>query len=402
MYGGIARGMQSYDAGASAISARARAYRSDVDNIKSANKSLVKQAEQAVDLTALRDIGAEGALRMFKPQVAKGLKFAYEKTGLKDWDIKTTKKINDWRERMGMKERTGQAGASETNEVGSGRASTSAESTDVGNSGEGEGRGDFVAEDEGPSFQEIPGEEDERMMMGAEDRNANLGRGDEEGLGGDQEMSRMEDVGGRAGATTGEESQAAEDYARDGLRGEPMSQEDLDRVGDRYGMRQEDFDAPERPGQVRRRGNYDERNPTEPEGGESTGMGDAGVEGEGAGETALTTAGETAAETGADVGGSAAAEGIGDALIAGGTAADATGIGAIIGVPAQILGGLVELFGGYETAKGIGEWFDQDVLGHHPQVNKVPLPKAPQVDNANLAIPSFDSVQDAPTSAGGW
>lgn len=433
MYGGLARGMGAYQQEASSISSKAAAYRADVDHIKTSNKALVKAAESATDLTALRDLGTEGAIRMLKPKLVKGLSFAYKKTGLKDWDIKTTKKIQDWRERMGMKERTNQARPGESNET-DGQPSTSSESPEVGESGEGGGSGDFTTEGDGPSFQELPSEADERDMMGGEDRDVgqgNRGRemGDrEEKTSDDIEESKEDDeldfgddadIGGREGAKTGIESEQAELYDEQGLwpkGSKPLTGEDLTRIDDRARMVREDFDAPE--SGARGGGELDgntarEGSPTEP-GEEVTGNGDtgptdlarrpgtggeegAGAE-EGAGEDLAETAGTDLAEAGAGE----AAEGVAGGLEAAGAAADATGVGAIVGVPMQILGGLAELFGLYETGKGVGEWFDQDVLGHHPKVATTAIPKAPTVNRANMALPSFDSVQDAPTTAGGW
>lgn len=97
-----------------------------------------------------------------------------------------------------------------------------------------------------------------------------------------------------------------------------------------------------------------------------------------------------------------AEEGVGSALIAGGTAADSTGVGLVVGVPLQIIGAAIDIFGAIQTGKSVWNWFDQDILGHHPKVPQKAAPPQPKFNNANLAIPSFDSVQDVPTSGGGW
>ena len=376
MYGQMARGMGAYNAGASAISSNAAAFRSDVDTIKTANKALVQQTYSARDLKHLYDLGAEGALRTLKPMVSKGLGYAYKNTGLKDWDIKTTKSIHQWRKKMGLE------ADDESGEV-NGRPSTSGEAPETreGVEGGGEG-GEIEMSDMGPG--------------------ASVG---EEGT----ELSDMVSVGGRPGATTGIESAEADAYGEEGLSGVRGSA-NVEQIENQARMRMEDVDAPEPAGQV--------KSPTEPRGvrntdgvapeddggdspsdsmggGESK-EGDMGDDAEaGIGEDVGEDVGATAAEEGALQGGVAADEAIGTAL-------DATGVGAILGVPMQILGGLAELFGGYEAAKGVGEWFNEDVLGNHPKVPQMKLPSAPKIDNANLAIPSFDSVQDAPTSQSAW
>ena len=356
----MARGMGSYNAGASAISSNAAAFRSDVDNVKSANKALVQQTRSADDLKHLYDIGAEGALRGLKPMVSKGLGYVYKKTGLKEWDNKATKSISDWRKKMGMEEDP------ESNAV-DGNPATSTEATGS----------------------EVSG------SQGGEIEMSDMGSGATEGT----ELSDMVNVGGRAGATTGVESAEATSYGEEGLSG--ASNTSMEQITNQRGMVEEDVDAPEPAGQV--------RSPTDPQGVRGT----DGVAPEDTDPTDIpdpspdSTGGVDAAD---DVGGDLAADAGEEGALQGavgadeavGTALDATGVGAIIGVPMQILGGLAELFGGYEAAKGVGEWFNEDVLGNHPKVPQMSLPKAPTIDNANLAIPSFDSVQDAPSSQSSW
>jgi hypothetical protein len=359
MYGQMARGMGSYNAGASAISSNAAAFRSDVDNVKSANKALVQQTRSADDLKHLYDIGAEGALRTLKPMVSKGLGYVYKKTGLKEWDNQATKSISDWRKKMGMEEDP------ESNAV-DGNPATSTEATGS----------------------EVSG------SQGGEIEMSDMGSGATEGT----ELSDMVNVGGRAGATTGVESAEATSYGEEGLSG--ASNTSMEQITNQRGMVEEDVDAPEPAGQV--------RSPTDPQGvrgtdgvapedTDPTDMGGETKEGD-LGDAADDVGGDLAADAGEE----GALQGVVGADEAVGTALDATGVGAIIGVPMQILGGLAELFGGYEAAKGVGEWFNEDVLGNHPKVPQMSLPKAPTIDNANLAIPSFDSVQDAPSSQSSW
>lgn len=371
MYGQMARGMGSYNAGASAISSNAAAFRSDVDNVKSANKALVQQTRSADDLKHLYDIGAEGALRTLKPMVSKGLGYVYKNTGLKEWDNKATKSISDWRKKMGMEEDP------ESNAI-DGNPATSTEATGS----------------------EVTG------SQGGEIEMSDMGSGATEGT----ELSDMVNVGGRAGATTGVESAEATSYGEEGLSG--ASNTSMEQISNQRGMRMEDVDAPEPAGQV--------RSPTDPQGVRGTdGVApedDGGSSPSNMGETKESDVGDETKEgdlgddVGGDVGGDLAADAGEEGALQGavgadeavGTALDATGVGAVLGIPMQILGGLAELFGGYEAAKGVGEWFNEDVLGNHPKVPQMALPKAPTIDNANLAIPSFDSVQDAPSSQSSW
>ena len=363
----MARGMGAFNAGASAISNNAAAFRADVDEIKGANRALVQQTYAANDLKHLYDIGAEGAIRALKPQLEKGLGYAYEKTGLKAWDQKTTDAIHKWRRKMGLE------ADPESNEVdGNPAGSREAPTSEV----EGTTGGEIEMADINPS----------------------------EAVGSEQELQDMVQVGGRQGATTGIESEAAERYGAEGLGGR-MEPVDTEQIANQRGMRMEDVDAPEEPGQVRRGRMTDtdrgvQGEPSDPEGRVGTdGAAPEDMDAGDIGGDALAGAGEDVA---AGAGEEAVTQGVAGGLEAFGAAADATGVGALVGVPAQILGGLVELFGGYEAARGIGEWFNEDILGHHPKVPQMKLPTPPKVDNANLAIPSFDSVQDAPSTSSSW
>ena len=75
MYGGLARGQGAYDMGGSAISQRASAYRSDVDNIKGANKALMKQADYSAENVRIWDATHELLQRAAPGTVV--VRFAY-------------------------------------------------------------------------------------------------------------------------------------------------------------------------------------------------------------------------------------------------------------------------------------------------------------------------------------
>tara|TARA_R110000823_G_scaffold6317_4_gene24265 strand:- start:1807 stop:3105 length:1299 start_codon:yes stop_codon:yes gene_type:complete len=432
MYGGLARGQGAYDMGGSAISQRASAYRSDVDNIKGANKALMKQAEAATDLTALRDIGVEGAIKMLKPKIGGIIGKVYKSSGLKDWDLKTTKKINDWRKANGLDNDDNEGRSGESGEI-NGEPSTSSETTG------GDEPNNFVSEDSDPSSRgDIQVEPDDDASPEPTDAppdppSSSSSSSSSSGQG------QLEDAEPRAPNRMGDDptNEMTYDDAGDienfGDEGEETgaTDGDFDRfMADNTGTPMTesgdiDFDAPENSMadmgrlQEQRRPRLGDLDGSEPQEGSPTEPGDQ-ITGNGdnmptddaptledaprGGGNALEDAGDageeaaTAGEEGASTALTTTAEGLETA----GAVADSTGIGAILGVPMEIAGGLVEAFGLFEAGKGIADWFDQDILGHHPKVNTTKLPTAPKVNNANLAIPSFDSVQDAPTSAGGW
>jgi hypothetical protein len=115
--------------------------------------------------------------------------------------------------------------------------------------------------------------------------------------------------------------------------------------------------------------------------------------------SAGTTSGEAISDAVADTAG-AVAEGVGTAL-------DATGVGAIVGIPLQIAGAVAD--GGllYEAGKSLVDWFDEDILGHKPQVPKNQLVQTP-VRPLSLAerhlgvIPNVDTIDTQPSYSGGW
>ena len=76
--------------------------------------------------------------------------------------------------------------------------------------------------------------------------------GDAEGT----EMQEMVSVrgSGRTGENPGA-TEEAERYENEGLGNETMTDEQMSNINERAGMRANDIDAPERPGQVRPRGN---------------------------------------------------------------------------------------------------------------------------------------------------
>jgi len=99
-------------------------------------------------------------------------------------------------------------------------------------------------------------------------------------------------------------------------------------------------------------------------------------------------------------------EDAGDTLEGLGGAADATGIGAIVGIPLEIAGGVLELAGAIQAGDGIVNWFKQDILGDKPalKVPKIPMPTRPKtlVSQGFQATPMYSSTFDRPHGSGSW
>lgn len=114
---------------------------------------------------------------------------------------------------------------------------------------------------------------------------------------------------------------------------------------------------------------------------------------------------EEGAEEGAEVAGDTAVEsGVGDALEAGGGLLDATGWGALIGVPMEIGGALMEGGALYTAGKSMVHWVEQDILGEKPPVDTTALPGAkPSLAQQGLvSAPIWDSSMDMPSSSGAF
>ena len=109
--------------------------------------------------------------------------------------------------------------------------------------------------------------------------------------------------------------------------------------------------------------------------------------------------GEGAGEEGVD-------EGVGAGLEGAGTALDATGYGAVVGIPLQIAGAVLEAGGLYEAGKSVVDWFEQDILGEKPKINPqhIAMPKRPSTlaGQGLQATPTFDTTMDVAGGVGGW
>lgn len=112
------------------------------------------------------------------------------------------------------------------------------------------------------------------------------------------------------------------------------------------------------------------------------------------------------ADAGEDAGDLAGDEIAGDSMEGVGAGLDATGVGAIVGVPLQIAGAITDLVGVVEAGKSFGDWFNEDVLGNKPPVKaqQIKLPNAPSTlaSQGFQATPSYSSAVEVGGGAGGW
>ncbi len=228
----------------------------------------------------------------------------------------------------------------------------------------------------------------------------------EEGDSAGTELQSMTQVGGRSGFQPNG-AEEAERYESEGLGNETMTDEQMSNVNERSGMRANDVDAPEEPGQVRPRGNavedqdaLGENRPSSDNLGEDLAE-DAG-DAEDAGADLASGAGDAlsgigsgveaagAAATGAAEGAAATAEGIASGLA---EAASATSwvpfLGEILGAAAGVAGLVGAGVGVYEeVAGGVQEGQAEKIPG---QLNRSQLP--PSSVAGGYIAPLQSSVQ---------
>ena len=85
---------------------------------------------------------------------------------------------------------------------------------------------------------------------------------------------------------------------------------------------------------------------------------------------------------------------------------DATGVGAIVGIPLQLAGVALEGAGVYEAGKTVVDWFKQDILGDKPKVTYTGIAQPKQVATlagiGAQATPTFSTTMDVPGGSGSW
>ncbi len=374
--------LSAYAQSAGEINSNLAGYRGDVDRVRGLNKTLKQQAEQTIDLNALKGIGEEAAVRAFKTYGGKALSYVDKKLlgGRVTADTEGLKNKLEGKARnlfQSAKDRVSRARSEmggEGNEVGE----EGTEMTDLGGRGEG--------------MNSVTGE-------------AENGGVDVEGnLGDDALVGEPEETAG-----------SFEDFMNQ--FDTPMTDTgdiDFERSSNQLQMGQEDMRSRQMNQQPEEKQDVgEETKEGGEEGGESEPLEGEADMGEGASEDladgtrsalqdatgdaddALSGLGEAGADTAVD-------EGVGAGLEGAGTALDATGIGAVIGVPLQIAGAVLEGGALVEAAKSVWDWFDDDILGNKPKAPTVSMPKlAPSLAQRGMLItPNMDTLDQQPSYGG--
>ena len=390
--------MQSYNAGlgayaqsAAQINSNLGAYRADVDNIKAQNKQLIQSAEQTIDLDALKGLGEELAVRGFKKMVGKYGSKLYEykipklNKSVGDLDREGTEGIKKFGRRAfnkargydpeGDVEATGEGVEMDTFSTNSrmgGAGNSTAETME-------DGGGDMV-EDNMADDALVDGE-DPMTSMSFEDF-----------------MNQFDTPMTDTGDIDFERSSNQINMGQEDMQSRSLQQEGLNEERERGDMANEDTNAHDGDREAERGEEGGEDEPLEDT---ADGLeGDAGDLADGA-RSALTdaTEGVSDALSGAAEAGSEALAG---GLEAAGTALDTTGVGAIVGIPLQVAGAVLEGGALYEAGKSVVDWFEQDILGMKPPAPQMKIPKMPPsiAQRGLLLTPNLDTL-DTQTGYGG-
>jgi len=376
--------LSAYAQSAGEINSNLAGYRSDVDRVKGLNKQLKEQAESTIDLNALKGIGEEAAIRAFKTYGGKALAFVDNKLlggrvqsdteGLKNMIEKKGKSLyQSARQRM--------SGGGEE----SGEGENGVELQDIEGSGDIDtgsirvGRMQGIGEDsnggvdvEGNLGDEALVEEPAETVGSFEDFMSQF----------DTPMTDTGDIDFER--STNQLQMGLEDRRSRQLRDTPEEKQD---VGEET---KEDEGGEEGGTEEPLEGTMEDG--VEDLGDTATGALEDATSGISDGLSALTGAG---VDTAVDSGVSAGLEGAGAAL-------DATGVGAVIGVPLQIAGAVIEGGALVEAAKSVWDWFDDDILGNKPKPPTVALPKLqPTLAQRGLLItPNMDTLDQQPSYGG--
>lgn len=390
--------MQSYNAGlgayaqsAAQINSNLGAYRADVDNIKAQNKQLIQSAEQTIDLDALKGLGEELAVRGFKKMVGKYGSKLYEykipklNKSVGDLDREGTEGIKKFGRRAfnkargydpeGDVEATGEGVEMDTFSTNSrmgGAGNSTAETME-------DGGGDMV-EDNMADDALVDGE-DPMTSMSFEDF-----------------MNQFDTPMTDTGDIDFERSSNQINMGQEDMQSRSLQQEGLNEERERGDMANEDTNVHDGDREAERGEEGGEDEPLEDT---ADGLeGDAGDLADGA-RSALTdaTEGVSDALSGAAEAGSEALAG---GLEAAGTALDTTGVGAIVGIPLQVAGAVLEGGALYEAGKSVVDWFEQDILGMKPPAPQMKIPKMPPsiAQRGLLLTPNLDTL-DTQTGYGG-
>jgi len=341
------------------INENAAAFRGKAASVRNENKSLVQQARAATDLNALKGMGEEAAVRAFKVYGGKAA----------GWVDRTAFGGKIGRDTEGLKNMLGKKAKSMLNTAKSKATGSRNVDDEVGDDGE-EGiemTGDDV---EGGFLENIDGGWLKNARAGIGKTSAPDEGLDEGGDGwGDLSQAEKEqELFGHTDDTQFNQRQASgEDGSLETKTDEPEGKTE-----------EPDGDDVEQEGTKEEEDDPDEEGDLGADEGAEVGEGVAEDVGEGVGEEAL-------------VGG----------MEAGGAALDATGVGALIGIPLQIAGAVLEGGALYEAGKSVVDWFEEDILGDKPKVKTIAPPvKGRSIAQSGLvAAPVFDSSMDMPSSS---
>jgi hypothetical protein len=332
--------------------------------IQETNKELVGQAkslaQQHLTAESLKGIGMEGAIRILKPQATKILSWADKKVlgGQVSRDTEAFKgriktKLGNIKD--SLKERAKRSSGMEEDDGEQGTEMTGGEVDDVrGNMPSNE-----ISETSGVEPSPTEGMTEQSGGLDMADREYDL-------FGQTDHPSHW--------SNTGEENpNGRSDFANDAQADEETETKYDDEVKETK-EENEDIDKGDTPEEAEK---------------------DVEGEGDEAGEGLAEGAGEEGVD-----------EGIGAGLEGAGTALDATGYGAVVGIPLQIAGAVLEAGGLYEAGKSVVDWFEQDILGEKPKINphQIAMPKRPSTlaGQGLQATPTFDTTMDVGGGVGGW
>ena len=389
------RALSGYSNSAGEINQNLGAWRSDVDNVAAGNKAglqnAVSSAQSQVDLNALTGIGEEFAIRGAKAYGTKLLGGIYEKTGLKTLDQRAGKFLT-----QKVKNAVGRGGTSASEVADSG------EGVELDNLTGGSGTGGELpmseigsappadatpsapaadddispaTEDSGMSFDDFmnsfegtPMTESGDIDFDAIDRSRNASAVRDEPQ--TEQVAQQQDVDTRNAASTAEADATPEDIGGSGVDATNPTSAISDGADDAI-------------------------NAAKDVAGDAADAVKSGV----SAAKSIASDGANALKTGLD-------DAVGDGLEAVGSALDATGVLAPLGVLANLAGGALELGGIYQMGEGLVNWWDTAVLGDKPKVNftaaKAPVAPPTLATRGLMAAPTMDSNFDIPSTAGGW
>ena len=381
------RALSGYSNSAGEINQNLGAWRGDVDRVGAANKSglqnAVSSAQSQVDLNALTGIGEEFAIRGAKAYGTKLLGGIYEKTGLKTLDQRAgkflTQKVKNIAGRGGvdagdvsntgegieLQEGTGKPMPSELGEEPDATPSAPTADDDISPATEDSGMSfdDFMN-----SFEGTPMTESGDIDFDAIDRSRNASAVRDEPQ--TEQVAQGQDVDTRNTASTKEADATPEDIGESGVDATNPTSAISDGADDAI-------------------------NAAKNVAGDAADAVNSGV----SAAKSIVSDGANALKTGLD-------DAVGDGLEAVGSALDATGVLAPLGVLANLAGGALELGGIYQMGEGLVNWWDTAVLGDKPKVNftGIKAPSAPPTlaTRGLMAAPTMDSNFDIPSTAGGW